>query len=243
MMPKRSLDQKEIIGLLSKLKEQTPEYPANLLESRKAAFLKQAATLKIQGKGQGGEGGAEGGGSGTGGSSATLGGTAAQGFILQAVIGFSMIAALLLTAFAYREQISVVLRENEVVTVGEALGETQTALSLSTPTAVFSATPVISPSPTQAIPTVTATVQDDTNLNITPQIVVEGTIKVEGTPDGTKSNNGLHLGQTPGTPAAPGQGNPGNVNQPDKPKPDKPGKPEKPERPEKPPKEEKPPKN
>jgi hypothetical protein len=124
--------------------------------------------------------------------------------------------------------------------VGEATGEIQTALSVSTPTAVFSATTVTSPSPTQAIPTGTAIVQDDTNLNVTPQIAVEGTIKVEGTPDGTKSNNGLHLGQTPGTPAAPGQGNPGNVNQPDKPKPDKP---EKPEKPEKPPKEEKPPKN
>ena len=58
-MPKRSFNPKDIISLLTKLKEQTPEYPAELLEARKAALLKHAATLNIQGKGQGGEGGSE----------------------------------------------------------------------------------------------------------------------------------------------------------------------------------------
>ena len=67
-------------------------------------------------------------------------------------------------------------------------------------------------------------------------VIINGTPVVDA-PDGTKDNQGLHLGETPGTPAAPGQGNPGNVNQPDKPaKPDKPPKPEKPPKPTKPPK-------
>src|SRR3990172_6915523 len=119
MMPKRSLNPKDITTLLGKLKDETPEYPAELLEARKAAFLKQAVTLKIEGKGQGGEGGQEGGTSGSGGSGTALGGgTAALGFILQAVIGFSVIAAMLLTAFAFRKQIAEILRGGEVSASG-----------------------------------------------------------------------------------------------------------------------------
>jgi hypothetical protein len=103
------------------------------------------------------------------------------------------------------------------------------APGLSTPTPFATVTPVFSPSPTQGLPSGTPTGQIDNPLIGTP--LVGGTPPVAGTPKGTKSNPGLHLGQTPGTPAAPGHGNPGNVN-----KPDKPDKPEKPEKPPKPPK-------
>jgi hypothetical protein len=228
MMSKRSINPREIIRLLSKLKSETPEYPAELLDARKAAFLKQAATLKIEGKGQGGEGGQEGGAGGAGGSGPALGGgTAAQGFLLQALVGFSVMAALLLTAFAYREQIGEILNNrNDLV----AVAETGTTPVLSTPTAVATITQGLTVSPTAVTPTSTPTGVE--LINVEGITIIDGTLYIDGipaitgTPDGTKPNPGLHLGQTPGTPAAPGQGNPGNQNQPNKPdRPDNPGNP------------------
>ena len=59
-----SLNSKDIIELLSRLKAETPEYPANMLAERKANFLRQAANLEVQSKEQGGEGGHQGGSSG-----------------------------------------------------------------------------------------------------------------------------------------------------------------------------------
>lgn len=47
---------KEIIDLLSKLKDLTPEYPADLLAARRAAFLKQVAVLTDQLQGWSGKG-------------------------------------------------------------------------------------------------------------------------------------------------------------------------------------------
>ena len=240
MMPKRSLNPKEIISLLSKLKSETPEYPTELLDARKAAFLKQASTLKIQGKGQGGEGGQEGGTGGATGSGPALGGgTGVQGFLLQALVGFSVMAALLLTAFAYREQISEILNNrNDLVVVAE----TGTTPVLSTPTAVATNTLGLTGSPTAVTPTSTPTGVE--LIDVEGITIIDGTLYVDGipaitgTPSGTKPNPGLHLGQTPGTPAAPGQGNPGNQNQPDKPdktkKPDNPGNSDNPANPNKP---------
>lgn len=238
MMPKRSLDPKEIISLLSKLKSETPEYPVDLLEARKAAFLKQAATLKIEGKGDGGQ---DGGSSGTGGSGPALGGgTAAQSFLLQALVGFSVVAALLLTAFAYREQIGEILKDRSQVV---AIVETETMPALSTDTLTM--TPGMTGSPIIGTPSPTDTGLEAINLDSTGGVItiIDGTVFVDGvmigaTPTGTKTNSGLHLGQTPGTPAAPGQGNPGNQNQPEKT--DKPDNPNKPDTPTKAPKDDKP---
>lgn len=230
MMSKRSLNPKEIIRLLSKLKSETPEYPAELLDARKAAFLKQAATLKIEGKGQSGEGGQEGGAGGSGGSGPALGGgTAAQGILLQALVGLSVVAALLLTAFAYREMIGEILNGNGIV----AVAESGTAPGVSTPTAIATASPGLTGSPTAGTPTATAPGLEV--INVEGITIIDGTVYIDGvpvgesTPVGTNTNPGLHLGQTPGTPAAPGQGNPGNTNQPDKPeKPEKTKKPDNP---------------
>ena len=57
MASKGTMNTKEITDLLSKLKAETPDYPADLLAAGKASFLKQAVNIKIDGKGQGGEGG------------------------------------------------------------------------------------------------------------------------------------------------------------------------------------------
>ena len=232
MTPKRSLDSKEIIDLLSKLKEETPEYPAQMMEARKAAFLKQAANLRIPGEGNGGEGSSDAGGSGSGG---TGGGAAFQGIVLQALIAVSVIGALIATAFAYREQISDIVQGNEVV----AVEDISAPFTVSTPTPFATATPV--PSGTSTVETPTMETLTGTPTGPGYVILIDGkpvvviTLPENGTPyilvevlDGSKTNSGLHLGQTPGTPAAPGQGNPGNENQPDKPdNPDKPDKPTK----------------
>jgi hypothetical protein len=235
MMPKRSLNPKEIIGLLSKLKSETPEYPADMLEARKATFLQQAATLKIPGKGQGGEGGQQSGNSGSGGSGPALGGgTAAQGFLLQALIGFAVVAAMLLTAFAYREQIREMLNNRNEVALAF---DTATSSDSSTPVITVSASPRVTgfPSSTSTVTPSTTTGLEVIDVeNIT---VVGGTQFIDGTLviAGTMTNPGLHLGQTPGTPAAPGHGNPSNQNKPVKTdKPDNPNKPQKTDKPEKP---------
>jgi hypothetical protein len=210
MMPKRTPSPEEITGLLSKLKDGTPEYPADQLAARKSAFLKQAGTINIQGKGQGGKGGGQ---AGNGGPGATQGGgLTGPGFLLQALIGIGLIVALLSAAFVYRDQINDLLagNENKVVTVEDAL--IPTGISTDTALATSSLPPTTTSTPVP--PTGTATGYP-TTVNGTP--LIGSTPVIVGTLDGTQGNNGLHLGQTPGTPAAPGQGNPGNPNQPDDP--------------------------
>ncbi len=51
-MTKKSLEQKDIINLLAKLREDSPEYPAQLAKSRKESFLKQIVDIKVSGEGQ-----------------------------------------------------------------------------------------------------------------------------------------------------------------------------------------------
>ena len=226
MSSMKTLKPQEIAELLSKLKAETPEYPSNLLAAKKAAFLKQAVNIKLSGKGPGGQ---QGGSGGSGGGSGTLlsGGSTTQGVLLQALLGFWIVVALLTTAYAFRNQITDILKGNEVA----ALEESSQPSIVSSPLAPPVGTPVPSLSePDSIIPA--------TDVDASPTGVVSGlgdtnmngaTVIQEGTPDAEsasnekdKDNPGLHLGQTPGAPAAPGLGNPGNVNQPDKPtKPDK----------------------
>lgn len=249
MMSKKPLNPEEITNLFSKLKAETPEYPSEMMAARKAAFLKQAVNIKIDMKGQGGKGGHQGGSSGSSGA-ALGGGTAAPGTFLQALIGISIIAAMFLAAFAYREQINDILG-GERIAVHEGLS----GMNPSQPTPVISplapvtggetpgviASELAAPS-SDIVPNATPVVLDNSDLtdetNINGISVVAGTLGAESTSDQIKTNNGLHLGQTPGTPAAPGQGNPGNLNQPDKtekpPKPEKTDKPPKPEKTKKP---------
>jgi hypothetical protein len=207
MMPKRTPSPEEITSLLFKLREETPEYPADQLAARKGAFLKQVGTINIQGKGQGG------GQAGNGGPATPGGGLPGPGFLLQALIGIGLIAALLSAALVYRDQINDLLarNENKVVTVEDT--PIPTGISTGTALATSSSLPPTTTS-TPVPPTGTAT-GFPTTVNGTP--LIGSTPVIVDTPDGTQGNNGLHLGQTPGTPAAPGQGNPGNPNQPDDP--------------------------
>lgn len=231
MVSKKPLNPEEITDLLSKLKAETPEYPSEMMAARKAAFLKQAVNIKIDLKDQGGNGGQQGGGSGSAGGGLG-GGAVAPGTLLQALIGISIVTAMFLAAYAYRKEISGIIKGDEV-TVQE---DTSVPVPVSSPLAPeatgaapgFVAPELVEP-PLENIATGTPIAEGDTNLN--GALLVGGTPGIESASDDLKTNSGLHLGQTPGTPAAPGHGNPGNPNQPDKP-----DKPEKPEKPTKPPK-------
>jgi hypothetical protein len=225
MMPKLYSNPGEIKKLLSMLKSETPEYPADLLAARKSAFLKHAAAININFKGQSGSGGQQAGGGGSG--SALGGSTTAQGIAFQALIGIGLVAAVLIGSFLFRDLVTGLIDENV------AGGQLHEPAVLSTPIGLAASTAV----PPTEIPSTIPTPRVGTpTIKSTPTVVdiLNGAIINESeSPGAPKPNPGLHLGQTPGTPAAPGQGNPGNINKPDKPDKDKPDK-DKPENPNRP---------
>jgi len=209
-MLERSLNPNEIIGLLARLKEQTPDYPPDLLATRKAAFMAQIVSINIGGPKPGGKGGGDGGGSLSGGTSGSgaLGGMAtAQGILLQAVIGVWIIAGMLTAAYVFRDQIIDLLQDN-----GNVASELTQVPSID------------SPAPTIEIPSLEVPPTEITPPSGTavPETVSEGETNSESAPDeqstadtsnNSKENPGLHLGQTPGAPDTPNQDNP---NKPDK---------------------------
>lgn len=231
MSPRKPLKREEITELLSKLKDETPEYPSEMMAARKAAFLDKAVNI-LDGKGQGGEGGQQGGSGGSGGSGGTLGGAVAPGSMLQVLIGVGLAAAIFLAAYAIRDQVPEDVQGNEsAVQIESSLPQPAITFTPSAP-ATITAVPSSSATAFAAISGL------DTSVVNVDDMIINGASIVEGTPepasDEIKTNSGLHLGQTPGTPAAPGQGNPGNPNKPEKDKPEKPDKPDKPGKPDNP---------
>lgn len=220
MVPRPTPSSEEVIALLARLKMRTPDYPAHLLAARKTAFLEQAATWTIQGQGPRGDGGLQ---SGNGGPGPVLGGAnPAHGMVLQAVIGFGLVASMLIGAYVIHEQISGRL-EGDTLAVVQSTEQTilpvTGASDMPTETETATATPVVTPTVTVTIAGSDTVVENE----------LDDPMNIDDLLDIFKDNPGLHLGQATGTPAAPGQGNPGNQNQPDKP--EKPQKPEKPEKP------------
>jgi hypothetical protein len=219
-MLERALNPNDIVGLLSKLKAKTPDYSPDMMAARRAAFVNQAIAIKFDGPKQGGKGGGDGGSSSMGGSggSGALGGTA-QGVLLQAVVGFGVIAGMLTTAYAFRDQITSLLQDNEVVV------EITQAPDFDSPDSG-----IAPPAPESPLPEVPPTEIADPPATPSPDTLTEGNSAPESSSDeqGISENpeepkdNGLHLGQTPGAPEPPNQDKP---DKPDKPeKPNKPGK-------------------
>ena len=128
-MPNKSLEHQEIVRLLAKLKEETPEYPADMVEARKYSFMKQIVDLKIslespagEGKQPGGTGGQKGGGGsrGSGGSGAALGGgSTVLGISLKTVLAIGAVIVMLTAAYLFRDQIVEFLAENEIINTAE----------------------------------------------------------------------------------------------------------------------------
>ena len=212
-MTKRPITPQALINLLGKLKGTTPDYPADLMAARKAAFLKHIATLPKPPGGETGGGGSGGGGSGSGGESGLFGGmSTAQGILVQATIGVWVVAAMATTAYAFRDKIADLLQDNGTVNA-EMTQESPIELSA----------PVVTSPPTEIPPTEPPTAfvsegPDGVPVEVTP----EGPASVQEEPD-AKKDKGKHLGQTPGPPDSPGHN-----NKPEKlDRPDKPGKPKK----------------
>lgn len=205
-MFKQPIDSQDVIRLLSKLKDRTPDYPVDLMAARKATFLQQVVAINIDGNGLSGKGGGDGGIGGSGGSG-TLGGmSTAQAILLQAVIGVWVIAAMLTAAYVFRGQIIDLLQDNGII-----VEMTQVPLSESTAPANMS--PATEIPTTEVISTSgTATPGDLPVIEATP----DGSSGIQDTPDGPKDNPGLHLGQTPGTPDKPNQDKPDKPDQSDK---------------------------
>lgn len=70
-MPEKSFSHKDLVELLGKLKEETPEYPAKLVDARKDSFLKHVLEMSASGGGQGGDSGSDSGDEGPKGGSAS----------------------------------------------------------------------------------------------------------------------------------------------------------------------------
>jgi len=215
--------QNEIVNLLSKLKNETPEYPSDLLAARKAAFIEQAVGIQFNGPKQGGKGGGDGGSSSLGGSGGpgALGGmSTAQGFLLQAVVGVWIIAGMLTAAYVFRDQIIDLLQDNGIVV------EMTQAPSIDSPAPVM-----VEPAGESPLPVIPPTGAISSSETPVPETVLEeeviaedssGDSAISENPEDTKDNPGLHLGQTPDAPDTPNEKKPDNPNKPDQPdKPDK----------------------
>jgi hypothetical protein len=123
-MDKRPLNDQEIIEMLAKLREETSEYPPELMKSRKATFIKRVAEMKDAGANQSGsdryQGGA-GGQSGWGGGALSAAGTGAattESSTNTAII-IGIVIVLLTVAYLFRNQIVELLVENEIINVEE----------------------------------------------------------------------------------------------------------------------------
>lgn len=206
-MSKPPLHSQDVIGLISKLKEGTPEYPTDLLAARKATFLQQLVAINIAGSGLSGKGGGDGGiggSGGTGGSGALGGVSTAQTILLQAVIGVWVVAAMLTAAYVFRDQIIDLLQDNGIVEMtqipsGEFAVPATIAPATEIPTLEFTSTPIPTAPDDQPV---IETAPDNSSDSLS-------------TPESTKQNPGLHLGQTPGAPDTPNQNKPDKPDKPD----------------------------
>jgi hypothetical protein len=121
-MANKPLKDQEIIDLLNKLKEETPDYPTELRETRKSGFLRQAVELRDSGSDKSGRGGSGGGDIGQIGWSARGalgGGTASTGLSTKSALMIGFVVVLLTLTYIFRNQIVDYLEENDIITVAE----------------------------------------------------------------------------------------------------------------------------
>jgi hypothetical protein len=185
-MPEEPLTHQEIVELLSKLRDDTLEYPAELKEARESSFLKQIVEIEISRRNQGGNGGKQAGAGGGGASGAVLGGgTTLLGFSLKTVILIVAAITVLTATYLFRDQITNFLAENNIIKVEE----TATPADTSSLTGLTTATPTADTSSTSGSGTVA-----------TAAVPSLGTNNPIETPVGTEPGPGQESGQVQGTP-------------------------------------------
>jgi hypothetical protein len=148
-LPERSPENQEIVKLLGKLKEETPEYPADLLEARKYSFMKQMIDLKISGEDRPAEtkGPAKGGRAGASGA-ALGGGATVLGLPLKTALAIGAVIVLLTAGYLFRDRIVEFLAENGLITTQETVPPP----SASTPAGPAGETPAAITAPTFGAP-------------------------------------------------------------------------------------------
>ena len=123
-MAEKPLKNQDIVDMLSELRKETPEYPPELLRSRKTAFQKKVIDLNIFGDNQSGKGGKTGGfGRQAGGGgvqwAGLSGGATATGSSTKTAVAIGVVVVLLTMVYLLRAQIVEVLVENEIIKVEE----------------------------------------------------------------------------------------------------------------------------
>ena len=191
-MPKASLEHQDIVELLAKLKDATPDYPPDLVETRKASYLKKIVEIELSRKEQGG-GGGKGGSAGS--SKAALGGgAAAQGLSFKAAIAVGLLVAMLTATYLFRDQIVNFLEENNII-------------------AEETATPLVVPAPAGLTTEIPPFNGSSTGVELTGNIPGFETDNLGGTPENATESPGHGFDQTPGTPTPQDRGSPFNVFQ------------------------------
>jgi len=139
-MPNKPLEHKDIIKLLSELKEGTPEYPVHMMSNRKAAFLQKAIDIKVSKGDDSSQSGQKGGKSGTGGAGASGSGASLRnkpfflGLSLKQIVAIGLVLVLFVTAYFMRDQITEVVTQNNVANAGETAAPSTSYRLAGTPT-------------------------------------------------------------------------------------------------------------
>ena len=156
-MADKPLKNQDIVDMLSELRKETPEYPPELLRSRKTAFQKKVIDLNISGDSQSGKGGTTGGyGGQTGGGITRVGlsgGAAATGSTTKTAVAIGIVVVLLTMVYLLRAQIVEVLVENEIIKVEET----------TSPSIIFAPTEQATATPTPPVFRVLGTEDEATN--------------------------------------------------------------------------------
>lgn len=199
---KNKISDKEVLQVLTGIKNSETTYPQGMIESRRGAFMKQAAAMAVLMKA--GVNGANATGTGqvaatastTSGSAATAGAGASIGTILETVLVVAIVIETGVAAYAYREKIAEFINSifgPKVEQVASPPDNSSPVLITSTSIEPTSETPSETPTVTETPPPpgFTPPAQADNN-NASG---TTGNTQVASTPV-PDDDNGLHLGQT-----------------------------------------------
>jgi len=203
---KQTVSEKDILNLLSNLKNMGGSYPSDMIQSRRDVYIKQAAAMavlsKTSGNGNGG-GTSAGGGSGmtaSGGASAGIG-TLSLGTFLETALVVAIAVEAGVAAYIYRDKIADFINSNtspkvEVVvnptddysSVPAVIPVTGEVTAIETPTD----TPTVSVTETSTppIPIIEAAPQNGNNTS-------SSDIQEAGSTPAPTDNPGNHFGNTP----------------------------------------------
>ena len=202
---KSKISDKDILQVLTGIKNSETTYPQSMIESRRDAFMKQAAAMAVlvkagvNGANATGTGQAAATGSTTLSSAATAGAGASISTILETVLVVAIVIETGVAAYAYREKIAEFINSifgPKVEQVANPPDNSSSDLIISTNIGTTSETPSETPTVTETPPPpgFTPPAQADNNENNNGSGTTENT-QVASTPD-PNDDNGLHLGQT-----------------------------------------------